>query len=325
MKRYAEVVARNRKLLLSAAGLAAVTSAMVFGMAGATPLGAQTFQGARKVVQLAAQQFSQLGAQLQNTIAAATDDFKFEVASIRPNKTSGAGHNSSHSGVDEFRATNITTMQLIRQAFGFPLGPGTDDGRILGGPSWLDSEGYDIDAKAERSVVDALNKLSPEERVVARQRMLQALLAERFGLIVHRESKELPIYSMTIAKNGPKLHEAKPDDAYDNGAKLPNGLPAGSGFHSSKRGEVTAQGVSIPELAGWLSRQVGRTILDNTGLTAKYDLTLNWTPDNAETSAESSGVSIFVALQQQLGLKLESGKGPVEVIVIDHVDRPSAN
>jgi uncharacterized protein (TIGR03435 family) len=300
-------------MLLSAAGLAAVMTAIVFGLSGATAVRAQSLQ------------LIPLAPQAQNTTAPAPDDFKFEVASIRPNKTSGPGHSSSHIGVDEFRATNITTMQLIRQAFGFPLGPGSDDGRIVGGPSWLDTEGYDIDAKAESSVVDALNKLSPEQRALAEQRMLQALLAERFGLTIHRESKELPIYSMIIAKNGSKLHEAKPDDAYDNGAKLPNGLSAGAGFHSSKRGEVTAQGVSTAELAGWLSRQVGRTILDNTGLTARYDLNLNWTPDNAEASAEFSGVSIFVAIQQQLGLKLESGKGPVEVIVIDHVERPSGN
>ena len=208
-----------------------------------------------------------------------------------------------------------------------------DNGRLIGAPSWSDSESYDIDAKMEASVADALKKLPPPERQLARQRMLQALLADRFKLVLHTETKEFPVYSLSIAKNGPKLHEAKPDDTYANGYKLPNGKPAGAGFDSDEVGKVTAQGVSIDNFARWLSRQVRRTVVDRTGLTGKYDFALQWAPEESDASgmpdststADSSGLSIFAALQQQLGLKLESGKGPVEIFVIDHAERPSGN
>jgi uncharacterized protein (TIGR03435 family) len=158
----------------------------------------------------------------------------------------------------------------------------------------------------------------------ARQLMLQALLAGRFKLIVHTETRQLSVYSLTIAKNGTKLHEAKSGDTYETAYKLPNGKPAGAGLHSDAEGEITGQAVGLTEILRWLSRQIGRTVVDKTGLTGVYDFTLKWSPEDSENSTDA-GPSIFEAVQQQLGLKLESGKGPVEVVVVDRAEKPSGN
>jgi uncharacterized protein (TIGR03435 family) len=193
----------------------------------------------------------------------------------------------------------------------------------------------------DSSVADAIRKLDPEQRKDARQQMTQALLADRFKLSIHRETKELPVYALVVAKNGPKLQEAKPDATYSNGLKGPDGV-ARKGVMRMGLGEVTGQGLSISSFARLLSQQLGRTVIDKTGLTANYDFTLHWTPEEGEgqlfkgtglapqgadsaAPAESSGPSLFSAIQEQLGLKLESQKGPVEIIVIDHVEKPSQN
>jgi uncharacterized protein (TIGR03435 family) len=171
--------------------------------------------------------------------------------------------------------------------------------------------------------------------------MIQSLLADRFKLKLIHETKELPAYALVVAKNGPKLHEAKPDDTYPNGIKGPDG----QGHPQMMRmgpGELTGQGLSMASLVHLLSQQLGRNVLDHTGLKDKYDFTLKWAPEPGEgmmlrgpeggnpgaesaPPAESSGPSIFTAIQEQMGLKLESTKAPAEVLVIDHVERPSEN
>ena len=165
--------------------------------------------------------------------------------------------------------------------------------------------------------------------------MLQTLLADRFKLIVHREIRELPVYLLVVAKNGPKLHKSKlgtnPDEIRDSS------LESGRGG-----GKIIAPSITTQNLAGMLTLALGRTVLDKTGLTDSYDLTLQWTADRADvptpnaphnsqrgseaaSEVDPSWPSIFTAIQEQLGLKLEEGKGPVEVIVIDHVEKPSGN
>jgi uncharacterized protein (TIGR03435 family) len=193
----------------------------------------------------------------------------------------------------------------------------------------------------DSSTAEELRKLSEDERRTERQRMLQALLAERFKLTVHRESKELPIYALVVAKDGPKLQEAKPGDTYPNGIKGPDGQP-GAGMMMMGREGLTAQGIPIANLVRHLSRVLGRKVVDKTGLTGKYDFTLKWTPDQSQSAMlrgpeggqpgtgsaaapEASEPSIFTALQEQLGLKLDSQKGPVEILIIDHVEKPSEN
>ncbi len=281
----------RRRLLLSAAGLLAVAVPIVSGLADATQTHAQS--------------------QAQNT--AATEP-GYEVASVKPNKA-GSDQSRLIFPPDGMAATNVTLQMFIRAAYG------VQDYEISGAPSWLKSEKYDIEAKMNGSVADELQKLSPDQRTLKRNRMLQVLVAERFKLSLHRETKELPVYALVIATSGPKLHEAK---------------------HSVMRlgrGELTSQGVGIALLARALSRQLGRPVLDKTGLPGYYEFTLRWTPDESQTfigfdgtiisdnarPPDSSWPSVFAAVQEQLGLKLESQKGPVEILVIDHVERPSEN
>jgi len=290
----------SRKLLLSAARLAAVAVPIVFGLVNPTQIQAES--------------------QTQKTNAIAP---VYEVASIKPNK-----YSSSMLGfgflLERLTATGVTLHGLIREAYG------VEDDQISGAPNWLNSERYDIEAKADKSVADEMQNLSFDQRLVEYRRMLQALLGDRFQLTLHRETKELPVYALVIAKKGPKLQETHPGD-HD-----PTGMTFGSGL-------LKGEGVPIALLVRHLSQQqLGRPVLDKSGLTGKYDFTLKWIPDDRRAplfkgteagqqdtgsapSAESSGPSIFTAIQEQLGLKLEPQKGPVEILVIDHVERPSEN
>jgi uncharacterized protein (TIGR03435 family) len=295
----------RKKLLLGAAGLLAIAVPVAFGVAYAVPRAAP------------------LGRKSQNA-GANVPEYKYEVASIKPNKSGGNSH-SSHTTDDEYTSSNASLMRLIRQAYGLQLERrGAEDGRVVGAADWMESESYDIDAKMESSVADALKKLGPVDQNLARQQMLRALLADRFKLAVHTETKEFPVYVLKLAKNGSKLHEAKEGDTYANAYKLPNGAAAGPGFHTDNE-TAAGQGVTTEALAQWLSRRLGRSVVDRTGLTGKYDFTFSWTADEAERSGDFSDSPIFEAIQQQLGLKLESGKGPVEIVVIDHAERPSVN
>lgn len=252
----------------------------------------------------------------------------YEVAAIKPNKA-GMGSTMLFTP-DGLTARNVTLKFLIKMSYA------VEDDQILGAPGWLNSETFDIDAKVDSSEVSELSKLSEHER----QLMLQQLLADRFRLTLHREMKDLPVYALVIAKNGPKLHAAKAGDTYPNGIKGPDGKPAGhAGMMMWGRDRLIGQGVPIASMVSPLSQQLGRTVQDRTGLTGKYDIELHWTPDDAAGSgpprdhatgdsglaAESPEPSFFTVMQEQLGLKLESRKAPVEVLVIDHVETPSAN
>ena len=218
--------------------------------------------------------------------------------------------------IERFTATGVTLQGLIREAYE------VEDNQISGAPAWLDSERYDIEAKADKSVADELQKLSFDQRLVEYRRMLQALLGDRFQLTLHRETKELPVYALVIAKKGPKLQETHPGD------NDPTGMTFGWGL-------LKGEGVPIALLVRHLSRQqLDRPVVDKTGLTGKYDFTLKWIPDDRRTPTVGQqgtddtpppGPSIFTAIQEQLGLRLEPQKGPVEVLVIDHVERPSEN
>lgn len=300
----------NRKLLLSGAGLVAVALPIVLGLLRST----------------------QSRAESQNQ-KPASSALVYDVASIKPNK-SGTNMVRLMFRPDGLSATNGTLQMLIHAAYR------VESNQISGAPNWVNTERYDIEAKMDSATAEELHKLSEDERLIERQRMLQALLAERFKLTIHRESKELPIYALVVAKGGPKFQEAKPGDTYPNGIKGPDGH-GGAGLMFMGREGLTAQGIPIANLVGHLSRQLGRNVVDKTGLTGKYDFTLKWTPDESEGAMfrgpdggqpatgsappESSGPSIFTALQEQLGLKLESEKGPVEIIVIDHVEKPTEN
>ncbi len=264
----------------------------------------------------------------------------YEVVSIKPHK-SGDEMFKMMFEKDGFSAIMVTLRMLIRTAYG------VDDSRIFGAPNWLDSEKYDVEARMEKSVANRLGEMSEDQRNVEKRRMLQALLADRFKLMFHRETKQLGMYVLVIAKNGPKLQEAKPGDTYPKGFKNPDGgSPAGIFWlrRAGGGGELIGQALPIATLVRLLSEKIlNRNVLDNTGLTGNYDFTLQWTTgeesqgpmfkeagdDQQVTGStpppESSGPSIFTAIQDQLGLKLESQKGPGGVLVIDHVEKPSEN
>ncbi|MGB7281171.1 MAG: M56 and DUF3738 domain-containing protein [Candidatus Acidiferrum sp.] len=306
----------GRRLLLGAAGLLAVAAPVVFGALHARQGAADT--------------------QAQDSTGPAPT---YEVASIKPNK-SGLNMVRMMFTPDGLNSNGATLDMLIKSAYGI------EDNQISGEPSWIKSNKYDIEAKMDGAEAQALGKLSRDEQRPVREKMLQALLADRFKLVIHRETKELPVYALVVAKNGPKLHESKPGDTYSAGMKGIDGRPAGAGMMMMRGngGPLTGQGIPIANLAHVLSMQLGRTVIDKTGLTGKYDFTLQWTPDESQGPVmggpgpggggqgpggapppDSNGPSIFTAIQEQLGLKLESEKGPVEIIVIDHVEKPSEN
>ena len=191
---------------------------------------------------------------------------ELEVASIKPSKSDAATMTYTAYGL---KAEGVTVRFLIRQAYGL------DDDEIVGGPDWIKSKTYDVEAKGGNTDVVELTRLSLDER----RAMLQPLLTDRFKLAIHRETRELPIYALVVVKKGPKLKEAKPGDTYPNGIKGPDGLPH-AGTMSWERGRLEAQGVSMTSLVRPLSRVLGRTVLDKTGLTGKYDFTLEWEPDD---------------------------------------------
>jgi len=219
-----------------------------------------------------------------------------------------------------FSAMGVTMHQLIQEAYGI-----YENDRILAEPGWVTSQKYDVEAKVDDEDEPALSSLDIHQR----GRMLQALLADRFKLTAHPENREHPIYALTIAKNGPRLQATRPD-------AVPPGLfkDVGGLVRRSLPGELTVQWMTMGALAQMLTQYVDRLVVGKTGLTAHDDFNLAWTPDEGAPThpagadanpmpAAPAGPSIFTALQEQLGLKLEAQKGPVEVIVIDHVEPPS--
>ena len=239
---------------------------------------------------------------------------EFEVASIKLNKSeSGSSHSSFDHG--RYSATNEGIKGLIQYgAYGTP-GP-----QIEGGPAWLASERFDIEAKVDDATAVKMEKLGPEERSQMKRQLIEQLLADRFMLAVHWETRELPVYALVRAKVGAKLTRSSDT--------------SGSSGTSSNLGHLKASGVTMARLAetltGILYREVGRVVVDRTGLEGRYDLTLEWSPEDGSSSSasndsQSPGPSIFTALEEQLGLKLESSKGPVKTLVIDRVEQPSEN
>jgi len=233
----------------------------------------------------------------------------FEVSSVKLNK-SGSGSSGSNFKNGRFTATNVPLKNLMGyDAFGIP------QPRILGGPKWLDSARFDIDARMETIAADELKTLSNDQREAEMRAMFQQLLADRFKLAVHWETRDLPVYALVAAKKGPKLQETKnPGDTWTSSG---GGNFSGTSLTLNEFAEALTQG---------LSRELGRVVIDKTGIQGRYDLALKWTPDiDADGSASNSGPAIFTAIQEQLGLKLESAKGPVKVLIIDHLEMPTEN
>jgi uncharacterized protein (TIGR03435 family) len=254
-------------------------------------------------------------AQTQAPSATSIQPPSFDVISVKPNKTSLGVHGliTTEFTADGFRGTNVPVHTLLLQAYGL------HEGESFGEPAWANSEVFDIEAKVAGPDVAAFSKLDSDQL----QAMLRQILAERFGLVAHRETRELPVYAMSVAKGGPKLKEFVFDPAVPASARRGGGVQMSMGM-------IAAHECTIPYFLSMLSRQLGRTVIDRTGLTGNYDFTLRWSPDNSATSASEGAQadtlpSIFTAVQEQLGLKLESTKAPASVLVVDHLERPSQN
>jgi len=264
----------------------------------------------------------------QNTAPFATTPaapLAFDAISIHPTKPgmtttiNGVTTNRSFARAtpDGYSVGNDTLKDLIMDAYNVKWDT------IVGGPDWIGTTGYDIDAK----VTPAADAPPPKLTRAQRKQMIQSMLADRFKLIVHNETKDAPIYELQLAKSGSKLPESTPNDGFAKGIKGPDGNPAPIGYPVMLgRGRLFGQAVTIDSLIDYLKQELKRPVVDKTGLTGKYDLSLQWTPDNTlADSPLAGGPSIFTAVQEQLGLKLTSTHGPVKTLVIDHVEPPSPN
>lgn len=229
---------------------------------------------------------------------------QFEVASIRPNNSADLRRYITGMQRGDFKAINYTLKDLIR------LGWDVRSYQISGGPKWLDSDRYDIEVKPEVPFDVPGPSKEGDDRL---RLMVQSMLADRFKLKLHRATKEMSVYFLVIGRNGPRLNQT--GEPPDQGPHIQDG-----------KGQLLATKVDVPLFSRALAGELGVTVIDRTNLSGAYDLKLEWNPDEDVSAAvSSSGPSIFTALQEQLGLRLESGKAPVDVVVVDYAEKASAN
>ena len=231
---------------------------------------------------------------------------------IRPNHGDDP-HAHSHiwslASDGHFKAQNVTAMTLIQYAFDFA------ETRIDGGPAWMRSKPFDLEARSAPAVDEELSKLPSTEARARKRSMLQALLGERFALKVHQETRTMPVYALVVAKGGPKF-----------GPSQINGTTIDSTYTNGTTLTVRGSDHTLRLLAEQLSRTLGRVVIDKKGVDGRFDLTLRYTDDAMYPGPEStSAASVFTALEEQLGLKLEPDKGPVVILVVDQIQLPSEN
>ena len=262
-----------------------------------------------------------------------TPPLTFEVASVKPSATDDRRTMIQIQPGGGLRTSGSTLKMLLTFAYD------VREFQVSGGPGWINTDRYDIVAKADRSAgsenpPDDPRKMTDEQRKTVGDQMrerLRALLADRFQLTLHRETKEQSVYALVVAKSGSKLQESQTSEGTG-----PRGPMMRMG-----RGQLNGQGVQLEMLTRTLSNQLGRTVIDRTGLKGNFDFKLTWTPDPGQSASplggglppgadappppDPNGPSVFTALQEQLGLRLESQKGPVDMLVIDRVEKPSEN
>ena len=220
---------------------------------------------------------------------------RFEVASIKPSNEP-PGHSSAHSHHGRVTGENITLKECIMRAYS--VGPR----QVADGPAWLDVDRFEIDAKAEQ----------PTEDDGLMNAMLGTLLADRFKLVFHRETRPIEAFLLEVTKNGPKLEKASGGDSTTHTS------------NDGRRVSVTATNLGMDAFATVLSRRVDMPVVNRTGLEGLFNVKLEWAPESSQREPDP-GPSLFTAIQEQLGLRLRAGKAPVEVLVVDHAEKPGEN
>lgn len=223
---------------------------------------------------------------------------QFEVASIKPNTDESGINSGINTGHGRLDGHNVTLKRCIMGAYG--VGPH----EISGGPEWMDSDRFEILAKADQPVGDA-----------ALMVMLQGLLADRFKLALHRETRTLSALVLEVGRNGPKLEKAESCESITNTSSSRAGML------------IDARCTTMDSFAKVLARRMEMPVVNHTGLDGVFNLKLHWTPESIRP-ADSAGIeapTVFTAIQEQLGLRIHAVKAPVEILVIDHVEKPSEN
>jgi uncharacterized protein (TIGR03435 family) len=228
----------------------------------------------------------------------------YDVVSVKPHQA-GDGNQSQGPTRDGYMAKNVMVVLLIRDAYNL-----TKLDQISGLPGWAADARFDLEAKMDEDTASAFAKLPHDRQWQQRQLMLQAALADRFKLRVHRETSLRPVYALVVAKGGSKL---KPSEGSE-------------GWWSWSGPAIVVHAEPVSMLAMCLSKlpEIDRIVIDKTSLTGDYDVDLKWTRDD-EPAQSDAAPAIFTAIEEQLGLKLEPARGPVDVIVVDHIDRPTEN
>jgi bla regulator protein blaR1 len=292
-----------RKVLLAVAGFAAVAGPVAIGILHTPQSSAQE--------------------------AAPAKPLEFEVATVKPSSPDEQGTRIMIQPGGNLEVKNANLKQLITMAYD------VREFQVSGGPGWINSDRFDIQGKSEHvGEMPEPRKMTDEQRTAMEKQFkerVRSLLSDRFQLLVRKETKEMPVYFLVVGKSGSKLQPAK-----DGGPEGPRGV-------RMQRGVMSGMSAPVEMLANVLANFVGRPVIDKTGIEGKYDWKLEWTPDQGPSKTGASGTgasgdkeaaanppdisgpSVFTALQEQLGLKLESQKAPATMIVIDRVEKPSAN
>ena len=233
----------------------------------------------------------------------------FEVATIKPSRPDEQAKGFLVQG-RRFKTINTSLSEILSFAYGLHAR------QITGAPAWVETDKFDIDAQPD-------GEGAPSDRQW--KSMLQKLIAERFKLTFHREKKELSVYVLSVTKTGQKMTKSEGD---------PNGLP---GLFFRALGALNVRNANMADFAGLMQNAVlDRPVVDQTGLTGRWDFTLNWTPDDSQfggmgakippsTDSANAPPALYTAIQEQIGLKLDATRAPVDVLVIDHVEKPSEN
>ncbi len=250
----------------------------------------------------------------------ATSPFAFELAAIRPSRPANPNSNFNLNG-GRVSTENIPLLYLLKLAFGLNIG---SDDQVVGAPAWVRTTGFDITTKIDDATAKTLQAMSPEEQEGAIDAMVRKLLEDRFHLKAHTELQPRTVDALVLAKGGSRLQLSIVCDAAS--ADHPCPPPDGPSLHNDGHGHVEGKGATTAMLANILATQPdigGRMVVDNTGLAGKYNFDLHYTPDSA--AGENSGPSLFSALGEQLGLKLETKRLPIKVLIIDQVNQPTPN